>query len=248
MATESATILGSPFVYDTPSRVYPNPLTASSPPWVEDRYFEAALGLSMNTGSLRDSSIVSVDGWGTLTIPAGSYDCIKIKRDEYRFIESLFYDDTLHTYSYVWLTHNFDLLLWVTADASEGLDFDTSLYTILSTNVTAVDCDPDCQESIVPHELSLGQNYPNPFNPTTSIRYVLPQPARIELKIYGILGQEIVILESSHKPAGEHFAVWNGEDMKGNKLPGGIYFYQLRAIPLSGQEAIVQTRKMILSK
>ena len=77
MATEGATILGSPFIYDTPSRVYPNPLTASSPPWIEDRYFEAALGLSLNTGSLRDSSIVSVDGWGTLTIPAGSYDCIK---------------------------------------------------------------------------------------------------------------------------------------------------------------------------
>ncbi len=37
-------------------------------------------------------------------------------------------------------------------------------------------------------EYGLAQNYPNPFNPETLIRYDVPQPAKLKLVVYDILG------------------------------------------------------------
>ena len=40
-------------------------------------------------------------------------------------------------------------------------------------------------------EFSLYQNYPNPFNDQTVIRYEVPSNARVEIRIYNILGQVV---------------------------------------------------------
>jgi hypothetical protein len=82
---------------------------------------------------------------------------------------------------------------------------------------------------------SLSQNYPNPFNPTTTIKYHLPEISFITIKIYNVLGKEIVTLVYEEKPAGEYEVEFDGSG-----LPSGIYFYQLRA----GQ--YVETKKMVL--
>ncbi len=46
----------------------------------------------------------------------------------------------------------------------------------------------------LPNEFSLSQNYPNPFNPSTIIEFSLPQSSEVSLKIYDMLGKEIVNL------------------------------------------------------
>jgi hypothetical protein len=84
---------------------------------------------------------------------------------------------------------------------------------------------------------SLDQNYPNPFNPATTIRYSLPKASKVQIKIFDVLGNEIGTLVNADKPAGTYEIDWNAA-----KLPGGVYFYQLRA----GE--FVQTKKMILLK
>ncbi|MGB5528513.1 MAG: T9SS type A sorting domain-containing protein, partial [Ignavibacteriaceae bacterium] len=81
------------------------------------------------------------------------------------------------------------------------------------------------------------QNYPNPFNPTTKIRYEIPELNFVTIKIYDILGNEIVTLVNEEKPAGSYEIFYEASG-----LPSGVYFYSLRA------GAFSDSKKMILLK
>jgi len=94
---------------------------------------------------------------------------------------------------------------------------------------------------------SLEQNYPNPFNPTTSIQYAISSRQFVTLKVYDILGNEVVTLVNEEKQPGSYeveFSAKGGSASGGNaySLPSGIYFYQLQ----SGN--FVETKKMVLIK
>jgi len=93
------------------------------------------------------------------------------------------------------------------------------------------------QNGIVPQTFALWQNYPNPFNPTTTINYDLPKSARITLKVYNIVGQEVATLVDGQQSAGRYSVQFNA-----SHLASGIYFYRLQ----SGD--FVQTNKMVLVK
>ncbi|MDX1372133.1 MAG: T9SS type A sorting domain-containing protein, partial [Nitrososphaeraceae archaeon] len=82
-------------------------------------------------------------------------------------------------------------------------------------------------EITIRSDYELEQNYPNPFNPATTISYTLAENTIIELKVYDILGNEIVILEEGEKSRGRHTVQWNGKDKFQNTVNSGIYFIQL---------------------
>jgi len=90
-------------------------------------------------------------------------------------------------------------------------------------------------QNINPTELKLYQNYPNPFNPTTRINYSLPKAGKVELFVYNLLGQKLVELVNSEKPAGHHTINFDASN-----LSSGVYFYSLQA----GQ--FINVKKMIL--
>lgn len=93
-------------------------------------------------------------------------------------------------------------------------------------------------------EFKLEQNYPNPFNPNTTIRYLLLGIERghapsVQLKIYDILGREIVTLVDEEQSSGKYKINFNADG-----LPSGIYFYKLSVI--NGSKKYIETKKMIL--
>ncbi len=100
-------------------------------------------------------------------------------------------------------------------------------------------------ENVTPTEFFLEQNYPNPFNPETVISYQLPALSKVEgsvfsqvnLRVYNVLGQKIRTLVNEKQPAGKYSIKFDGRD-----LPGGIYFYRLKA----GNRVLV--RKALLLK
>jgi hypothetical protein len=92
---------------------------------------------------------------------------------------------------------------------------------------------------------NLSQNYPNPFNPSTTIKYSIPsviasgtkQSQLVTLKVYDLLGNEVVTLVNEEKPSGIHEVYFDGAN-----LSSGIYFYKLQA------GSFIETKKMILLK
>ena len=73
-----------------------------------------------------------------------------------------------------------------------------------------------------PERFELFQNYPNPFNPATAISYQLSANSRVSLKVFDLLGREIITLAEEEQPAGYHQAVFDA-----NGLSSGTYVYQL---------------------
>lgn len=82
---------------------------------------------------------------------------------------------------------------------------------------------------------NLSQNYPNPFNPLTQITFSIPEVSDVRLKIYDVLGREVVTLLDDKKGPGEYTLKWSADGYS-----SGIYFCRMS----SGR--FLQTRKMIL--
>jgi len=90
-----------------------------------------------------------------------------------------------------------------------------------------------------PLRYSLDQNYPNPFNPETIISYSLPISGFVSLKVFDILGKEVVPLVNEFQKSGSHSTKLN---INKSGLTSGVYFYSLR---VNGYVAI---KKMIVVK
>ena len=93
-----------------------------------------------------------------------------------------------------------------------------------------------------PKKFVLYQNYPNPFNPSTVITFEIPGQARndnvlVTLKVYDILGNEIVTLVNEEKQSGVYEVEFDA-----SSLASGMYLYKLQA------GSFIQTKKMILTK
>lgn len=88
-----------------------------------------------------------------------------------------------------------------------------------------------------PKAFALMQNHPNPFNPSTKISYDLPAAGFVSLKVYDMLGKEVVTLVNGMQEAGAKIAEFNA-----SQLPSGIYFYTLRTQNFNA------TKKMLMIK
>ncbi len=100
----------------------------------------------------------------------------------------------------------------------------------------------------VPATFALAQNYPNPFNPSTTIRYALPEQARVNLSIYNMLGQRVAELTNDVQNVGFYNVVWDGRNAAGAQVATGVYFYRIVATPVSGGAPFNDLKKMLLLK
>ncbi len=175
----------------------------------------------------------SGDGWGNdFEFMPG--DASKVFFTDY---DSLFFSsDTGKTWRSVFVdTTELQMRDIVFTDSIHGwiLGDDGKLFkTNIGGVVTGVD------ELIhLPIEFTLFQNYPNPFNPSTKISWQSPVSSWQTLKIYDLLGNEVVTLLDEYRNAGSYVMNFDA-----SSLASGIYFYQLRAGSYSS------TKKLILMK
>ncbi len=92
-------------------------------------------------------------------------------------------------------------------------------------------------------ELKLGQNYPNPFNANTLIEYQLPQTAAVRLRIFNLLGQEIITLVDERQTPGIRRVRWDGRNHFGKIVASGVYIYTIEVNTISRKRQ-VQVQKL----
>jgi len=76
----------------------------------------------------------------------------------------------------------------------------------------------------IPDKFELSQNYPNPFNPVTNLEFGIAKLEFVSIKIYDVIGRELITLVNEVKEPGYYKIQFNA----GN-LSSGVYFYRMEA-------------------
>ena len=97
-------------------------------------------------------------------------------------------------------------------------------------------------DETLPFAYSLQQNYPNPFNPTTTIQFSVPDRSKTELKVFDIMGCEVITLVNQTLEPGYHQIIWNGRNGLGRSIASGMYFTVMRS------ENFKAVKKMVMLK
>jgi hypothetical protein len=115
---------------------------------------------------------------------------------------------------------------------ADGIYIDNIKLTSYNSTPTGITVNNE-----IPGQFSLSQNYPNPFNPVTVINYSIPAGNNVTLKVYNIIGKEVMTLVNERQNAGNYSVTFDG-----GSLSSGMYYYKME----SGN--FMDTKKMILIK
>ncbi len=98
----------------------------------------------------------------------------------------------------------------------------------------------------IPSTIDLAQNKPNPFpspfNPVTTISFSIPDQSHVTLKIYDILGQEVITLIDDVKERGRYSVDWGGKNAQGIIVASGVYIYRVQSESESKSKRMVFVR------
>lgn len=181
---------------------------------------------SVNSLSYKDSVLYS-----------SSLDRIMISRDRGKTFREIEIPVTVRNFSWA---HPDEKYLYV-ANSNDGL------WRIKRADITT---NTNEEVQIVSDNYRLMQNYPNPFNPETTIEYSVPVEnghtlslQKVTLKVYDVLGGEVVTLVDEYKQAGNFKVKFNTHHISSRQeMTSGVYFYQLLAGKFS------ETKKFVLIK
>lgn len=126
-------------------------------------------------------------------------------------------------------------------DASDNIHFDSEGYRVLGRRYAAKMLSLQGIEVADMNDLEtndtyvLDQNYPNPFTNKTSISFEIPYNTYISLKVFSILGEEIVELAGKEYSSGKHVI-----EFEPKNLAQGNYLYMIKT------DIFASTREMII--
>jgi hypothetical protein len=183
-----------------------------------------------------ETVMANIDGWGTVTVPAGTFECLRLQTNWTEVIytivdETIVDSDTSIGADFSWLSKTSMDVANFNFEAPNYNEAD-DLLLLIAIGTVSVESHPT-----IVHQYALKQNYPNPFNPKTIINYELPITNDVQLNIYNLIGQKIVTLVSEKQEAGIHQVEWDASG-----FASGVYYYQIRAGNYQ------EVKKMVLAK
>lgn len=180
------------------------------------------------------TTLNQIDGWGTVQVPAGEFECIRLRQDfqriRQRFINGMVSSTTVEDLriEYQWMTK--EALLVVVARSEDGEtnpNFTTAATFGMLDSLKMASPTGIATNLEIPTDFSLSQNYPNPFNPQTVIKYRTASEGRVELVIFNLLGEKVRVMVNEIQSAGAYESLWDGTDSRGNAVSSGVYIYRL---------------------
>jgi enediyne biosynthesis protein E4 len=112
----------------------------------------------------------------------------------------------------------------------EGSPIDDYVWSFTIQQPTSVEGHDD---KVISYQLN--QNYPNPFNPSTKINYSIADAQFVTLKLYNMLGEEVMTIVNQNQNTGNYSVT-----VDASELTSGVYIYKLTA------GTFIQSKKMIL--
>ena len=141
-----------------------------------------------------------------------------------------------------WIAPNGKLLFFHSnRDAArEDTSFAPDIYVsflLIDDNGDPVSVENDNNYKLLNFDYILFQNYPNPFNSGTLLSFYLSEPAIISLKVYNILGEELIkVIDNENYNGGLHSKQLDFNKFSNYSLSSGTYIY------------ILETNNVLLSK
>ncbi len=69
--------------------------------------------------------------------------------------------------------------------------------------------------------------FPNPFNPSAVISFESERRSHVIVEVYDLAGRKVATLVDELQPAGPVIVNWDGEDVYGDRVASGVYFYRV---------------------
>lgn len=85
--------------------------------------------------------------------------------------------------------------------------------------------DPPNAGGRIPTELAFGMPTPNPSHGSTAFELALPHAARVDLRVFDVLGREVDQLNVERMEPGDHTLRWNAAEATARGT--GLYFVRL---------------------
>ncbi len=140
-------------------------------------------------------------------------------------------------------THETETKTYISSDGDlSGTTCQTWFNNPLAAAVTPQDYDPAAPVDDTPFVGRLMvRNHPNPFNPATEIRFTVPGPGAVHLRVYDVSGRLVRTLLDGVTVAGTGSASWDGCANSGERVGSGVYFCRVE----SGDSAAITKMLMV---
>jgi len=208
-----------PVKYDNPDVLYHFPITFGS----QDSSFSSFALNIPSYGYLGQSKFRrnTVDGWGTISLPQGTFPAMRIKSE--LFLEdTIFYAQYNQGFKmnrveteYKWIGNGVGIPLLLIAERMNSITmevFDSMYVSTAGVNTIS----SETQASV----------FPNPVSDFLYLNFRLEEPTDVVYNIYDLQGRVVVSLQRGKLNAG---MVMDKIDLKQENLSAGLYILEIQA-------------------
>ncbi len=219
-----------PLKFDNPDVLYDFPVAWGN---VDSSFSGVEFGISgLGYLSIDRKRVNTVDGWGTLKSPYGTFEVLRLKSQVFEtdsvYIDSIGFGTQIERVytEYKWLAGGFgEPLLQV---YEEGPLFSVAYIDSVRNPITGIHPSGIAARSF--------RVLPNPCSGPAEVQFALDNSAEIIIGIYSLTGQYLAEILRKHLPAGAHSA---GFDTRKAGLTPGVYFVKIQAGHSTQVEKIV---------